>query len=92
MKILDLKPASGDGGGAVKLVANFDLELSPDVRLLGLRLIEAPDGRRLIYAANANGGRRTATFSPTMAQAITAVATEYLTRHGTANEQHRRTA
>ncbi len=92
MRILDLKPACGNGGGAVKLVANFDLELSPDVRLLGLRLMEAADGRRLVYAANANGGRRTATFSPTMAQAITAAATQQLKGHETANEQQRRTA
>lgn len=76
----------------MKLVAIFDLELSPDVRLLGLRLLEAADGRRVIYAANANGGRRTATFSPTMAQAITAAAIHYLTGHDTADEQQRSTA
>ncbi|WP_421579484.1 hypothetical protein [Shinella sp. M31] len=92
MKILDLKPASGNGGGAVKLMATFDLELSQDVRLFGLRLMEAADSRRLIYAANANGGRRTATFSPALAQAITLAATQHLKGHETANEQHRRTA
>nr|WP_314095163.1 hypothetical protein [uncultured Shinella sp.] len=92
MRILDLKPAVGNGGGAVKLVANFDLELSPDVRLFGLRLIEAADGRRLVYAANANGGRRSATFSPTLAAAITKAAASKFEGHDTANEQHSRTS
>ncbi len=89
MRILDLKPVSGGGGGAVKLVADFDLELTAEVRLLGLRLMEAPDGKRLIYAANANGGRRTATFSPALAQAITAAATQQLQGQVTADEQRR---
>ena len=51
--------------------------------------MEAPDGKRLIYAANANGGRRTATFSPALAQAITAAATQQLQGQVTADEQRR---
>lgn len=85
MRVLDLKPAVHPGGGTVRLVAEFDLELSDAVRLYALRLMEAPSGRHLVYAPNANGGRRTATFSSAMATAITQVALNELERHVTAD-------
>ncbi|KQV33125.1 hypothetical protein ASE37_18865 [Rhizobium sp. Root268] len=92
MRVTALQPVANSGGGSVKVVATFDLQLNDDVRLFGLRLMEAPGGKRLIYAANANGGRRTATFSPSLATAITASALTELERHATADGIHKKTA
>lgn len=85
MQILDIKPVANPGGGSVKIVAVFDLQLTDDIRMHGLRLMEAPGGRRLIYAPNGNGGRRLATFSPAMAAAITDAATAKIRGQDTAN-------
>ncbi|MBB3523099.1 hypothetical protein [Rhizobium sp. BK456] len=73
MRILALKPIADPGGGAMKLVATFDLQLTDTVRLYGLRLLQTPDGRRIVYAAQA-GSRRTATFSRELSEAITTAA------------------
>jgi len=42
MKIIDLQPASGFAGEA-KVLARFLLQLTPDVKLCGLRLDPAND-------------------------------------------------
>jgi hypothetical protein len=70
MRVLSLIPAADPGGGSMKLLAVFDLQLTDTVRLYGLRLLETPDGRRIVYAAQA-GSRRTATFDPQLAERIT---------------------
>lgn len=85
MRILSLSPVAKPGGGSVKLIAEFDLELSSVVRLYGLRLMETPDRRRIIYAPNGNGGRRLATFSPELATEITKAAIDKLEGHDIAN-------
>ncbi|MDX0555560.1 hypothetical protein GOL37_27440 [Sinorhizobium medicae] len=85
MRILDIKPAANPGGGQVRLIANFDLELDDNVRMYDLKLMETFDGRRLVYSPNGNGGRRLATFSPAIATAITEAATAKLRGHVTAN-------
>jgi hypothetical protein len=85
MRVLNLQPVADRGGGAVKLVANFDLHLDETVRMFGLKLMQAPDGRRLVFAPNANGGRRLATFAPALAAVITKEATLELERHFTAH-------
>jgi hypothetical protein len=84
MKILDIKPVA-DRGGGTRTLALFDLELNSDTRLYGLKLMEAPDGRRIVYAPNGNGGRRLATFSPELAAEITKTATAKLERQATAH-------
>ncbi|MBB4272772.1 hypothetical protein [Rhizobium mongolense] len=73
MQVLNLTPVARQGGGSVKIVATFDIELSNEVRLYGLRLLEATDGKRFAYAAQA-GNRRSATFSRSLSEAITAAA------------------
>lgn len=85
MQILDIKPVANSGGGAVKLLATFDLQLTDEIRMHGLRLMEAPGGRRLVYAPNGNGGRRLATFSPALAATITEAATAKMKGHDTAD-------
>jgi len=85
MRILDLVPAAVKGGGSTRLLATFDAELSDDVRIQGLKLVEALGGKRVVYAPNGNGGRRLATFSPALAAAITKAAANKLEGHDTAN-------
>ncbi len=84
MRILNLEPVTGHGGG-MRVVAHFDLQLSDDVRLYGLRLMESPEGNRFTYAAQA-GSRRTATFARPFAERVTAAAShalEAVTANGT---------
>ncbi len=85
MRVLPLTPVAKQGGGSVRLIAEFDLELSSVVRLYAFRLMETPDGRRIVYAPNGNGGHRLATFSPELAAEITKAATEKLEGHDIAN-------
>ncbi|MBX5293035.1 hypothetical protein HJB96_08780 [Rhizobium sp. NLR15a] len=66
-----MTPAADPGGGAVKHVANFDLQITDDIRICGMRLLMARDGRLLTYAPTALGGRRSVTFSPETTAAIT---------------------
>lgn len=86
MRITSIKPSFFDGGGAVREIARFDLQLSDEVRLYGLRLMQTAEGRHLTYAPS-SGGRRFATFAPAMVDDITAAAISALndTGHVTAN-------
>ena len=86
MKISNLEPAA-DRGSGMRTLAYFDLELSEEVRLYGLRLLEAPDGNRVTYAAQ-SGSRRSATFARSLAEKITKLASyelEAVTAHGRSN-------
>lgn len=67
MKILSIRPAPAGAGG--RTLALFDAQVSADCRLFNIRLVEAPDGRRLAYPPNAHG-ERVATFSPALADQI----------------------
>ncbi|RFB95304.1 hypothetical protein B5K11_10195 [Rhizobium leguminosarum bv. trifolii] len=73
MKILYAHPIGETGQR--DCVAFVDVELNDDVRLYGLRLVRQPDGRHLLYAPQA-GHRRTATFSKSLAEQLTALAVE----------------
>lgn len=66
MKILSIRP-SPLGTGAT--IARFDIELTPELRMYDLRLVQTESGRRLTYSQNA-AGRRTATFVGTLADEI----------------------
>lgn len=72
MRILYCHPVSDDRG-AHTCLCTIDVELNADVRLYGLRLLRMRDGRHLIYAPQ-TGQRRCATFSPTLAEQLTALA------------------
>lgn len=86
MRVLNLEAVTSKAGGSLRLLATFDLEPSKSFRLYGMRLLEASDGRRIIYAAQ-SGARRTATFDPVAAEQITKLAStiydEAATAHGT---------
>lgn len=87
MRILQITRAANGGGGKSRLVAIFSAEISPDVRVHNLRLLETPSGRRLTYSS-ATGGQRNATFSPALAEKLTAAATAAMEGH----ESHDRSA
>jgi hypothetical protein len=85
MEILNIEPVASSGGGGMRVLAFFDLQLSDDVRMYGLRLLEAPDGNRVTYAPQ-SGSRRSATFARPLAERITAAASillEAVTANGT---------
>lgn len=79
-----MEPAATPGSGSLRLLATFDLEPSNLLRLYGLRLLQAPDGRRIVYAAQ-SGSRRTATFDPVTAEQITKLASTLYDEAITAN-------
>lgn len=70
MKIISIRPAPPGEG---KTLARFDIELTPELRMYDLRLVQTESGRRLTYSQNA-AGRRTATFVGTLADEITTLA------------------
>ncbi|OWK24148.1 hypothetical protein AJ87_24355 [Rhizobium yanglingense] len=85
MKILTFSPAVNPGGGSMKVVANFDLQLTSDIAVYGMRLLRAPNGDHISYAPTALGGRRSVTFARPLAEAITATALKTLMELDTAN-------
>ena len=88
-----MEAAANSGGGTMKVVALFDLQATADIRLHGMRLLRAPDGRFLTYAADVHGGRRSVTFSPETTAEITQAATRYFLEHVTAHDgSYRRAA
>ncbi|MGM4980866.1 hypothetical protein [Rhizobium sp. 11_C7_N12_5] len=76
----------------MKLVAEFDLQITDDVRICGMRLLNAPDGRFLTYAPTALGGRRSVTFARPLADAITAAAIQQYSELVTAHAKRRHIA
>ena len=58
-------------------VGLIDVELTPDLRLYKLRLLQMKDGRYRIYAPQA-GRCLAASFSPALAEQLTAMAVEAL--------------
>lgn len=85
MQIQNLEPVA-DRGGGVKLLALFDLQLTPEVRMHGMKLLQSPDGKCITYAAQ-SGPRRTATFARSLAERITAAALKSYLEATTAHDE-----
>lgn len=81
MKTID-EPSSGH-----RAIAVFDLQLTPEARLYGLRLLRMRDGRLLTFAPQ-SGARRVATFAAPLAERITSLAVDQYEAL-TANELYR---
>ena len=62
-------PPSAVSARGFRTVCFFDAQVSPDGRLYGLELVEAPGGRRLVYAPSKNG-RKAATMSIALGDAL----------------------
>lgn len=80
MKLID-EPALGH-----RAVASFDLQLTDDCRLYGLRLLRMRDGNILTFAPQ-SGPRRVATFASSLAERITQLALDEYEAL-TANDNH----
>lgn len=61
MKILQLHPAGRKTGGGFRTLTRFDVQLTPNVRLYSLELVEAPTGELIVYSPKTRQGRA-ATF------------------------------
>ncbi|EJT05702.1 hypothetical protein [Rhizobium sp. CCGE 510] len=72
MEILDFKLIDEPSGGH-RAIAVFDLALTDECRLYGLRLLRMRDGRLLTFAPQ-SGHRRVATFASSLAAKITRLA------------------
>jgi hypothetical protein len=90
MQILDIKPVASSGGG-MRTIAHFDLQLTPEVRLHGMKLLRNDTGRTITYAPQ-SGVRRTATFARPLAEKITAAALKSYMEATTANDENQSTA
>jgi hypothetical protein len=69
MRILSIRPAPPGG----KVLATFDAEVLPGIRLFDLSLRRGTDGGLRVYAPNAFG-RHTATFSTDIVTDLAALA------------------
>jgi hypothetical protein len=74
-----MTPACGSlRDGRYREIAIFDIQLTDDVRLFDLRLFQSDSGNKIIRAPQTRD-RRSATFSPTLAREITALASSHFT-------------
>ncbi|AVA21196.1 hypothetical protein [Rhizobium sp. NXC24] len=80
MEIFDFELASGYAGEGSRVLARFSAQISPDVRLCGLRLVDTPKGSRTFFPS-VKGGGRSATVSHKLAKLITAAAAAAFERH-----------
>jgi hypothetical protein len=55
-------------------VAKFDLEIGPDITLLGLRLVRTPSGGLQAYPPDIRDGTRSAAFAPAFRDQVAALA------------------
>ncbi len=74
LKLLSIERAHA-GTGRLRDLAKFNVQINDDLRLVGVRLVEDPSGRRFVYAQSA-GGSRCVTFSTRLAEALTGLASE----------------
>ncbi|MDW9583466.1 hypothetical protein ACVII0_002936 [Sinorhizobium meliloti] len=64
MQILDIRPEPGGGN----TLARFDAQVTPEIRLFGLKLVKTPRGHR-IYPPHTNV-HNCATFAPAFAEKL----------------------
>lgn len=80
MQILKMEPERRRTSGGFETIAIFDVQLSDDVRLYGVRMVKKPDGGIITWAPS-SGGRRFATFSTDLAIRLAKAATEFYEGH-----------
>lgn len=68
MEVLSIRPEHGGGS----TVARFDVQLTPEVRMFGLRLVRVAKGYR-VYSPSAFGSN-VATFAPALAEKLSRAA------------------
>jgi hypothetical protein len=85
MKIQEFESSSGFAGDGTRVLARFSIQISDDLRLCGLRLVDTPKGRRTFFPG-VSGGGRSVTASPSLSRQITAAASAIYEGHETAND------
>lgn len=78
MEILDVRPEPGGGN----TIARFDAQVTPEIRLFGLKLAKTPRGHR-VYPPHTNV-HNCATFAPAFAEKLIRAALAAL--HGEADD------
>lgn len=73
MKVLHVRPAPSQGRGNFKSIAEFDVEINEGLRLQGLLLSRAPDGKLFVFAPSKHG-KHFASFTTEYARSLAAAA------------------
>ena len=73
MEILAIRAEPGGGN----TLARFDAQLTPEIRMFGLKLVRTPRGHR-VYPPHTNANN-VATFAPALAEKLTRAAMAALT-------------
>jgi RecA-family ATPase len=77
VKILNCRPVAHVGGGRFRDVAVFDAEVVDGLKIIGLKLALAPDGKRFVFSP-VKGGQRFAQFSGVYAKLLSDAAYQAL--------------
>ncbi|MGR9238893.1 hypothetical protein ACU8OH_08765 [Rhizobium leguminosarum] len=86
MRIIEFEPSGGFAGEGAHVLGRFSIQISDDLRLCGLRLVDTPKGRRTFFPG-VSGGGRSVTASPSLSRQITAAASAIYEGHETANDR-----
>ncbi|MGO8645148.1 hypothetical protein ACC810_30530 [Rhizobium ruizarguesonis] len=86
MRIIDFETFGGFAGEGTQVLARFSVQVTDDLRLCGLKLVDTPKGRRTFFPG-VSGGGRSVTASPSLSRQITAAASAIYEGHETANDR-----
>lgn len=81
MEILDIRPEPGGGN----TIARFDAQMTPDIRMFGLKLVKTPRGHR-VYPPHTNV-HNCATFAPAFAEKLIRAALAALNGEAESNDR-----
>lgn len=88
MQIIDFERVGGFAGDSTRVLARFSVQITDELRLCGLKLVDTPKGRRTFFPG-INGGGRSATSSGSLSRRITDTASAILEGHEIANDSRR---
>lgn len=86
LQIIDFEPSGGFAGDSARVLARFSVQVTDDIRLCNLKLVDTPKGRRTFFPG-VSGGGRSVTTSTTLSRQITAAASAFLEGHETAYDR-----
>jgi len=77
MKIDSLRLEHGEPSPkGYRCMCTFTLQLTPEVKLYGLQLVQSPEGSMQVYAPPMRSGYRAWSFAPELREKITKLASE----------------
>ncbi|MBY5349584.1 hypothetical protein [Rhizobium leguminosarum] len=86
MRIIDFEASGGFAGEGTHVLARFSVQVTEDLRLCGLKLVDTPKGRRTFFPS-VSGGGRSVTASISLSRQITAAASIFFERHEIAHDR-----